>query len=852
MFKKKINSRYLRTVFRTRSLNLCISCEICRAVCPVGAITMEYSGGQFLPKIARDKCINCKACLSVCPGFDLDWQGIREPADLNDSFYQNQRASYTLYCKDQSIRNNSTSGGFITSLLAELIKNKEYDYAFVLNSNISQSQSAMLSAENNASAIISSAKSKYVPVSVYNLVKTLKDYPDKKYVVVGTSCSILGIRKFLGYFDIPKDNCLFLGLFCEKTMNFNMIKFFGDRYRTKKEKLNEFTFRNKNPLGWPGSVGLGFDSGRTCFVDRRERMNLKKFFQLNRCLFCLDKFNLKADISCGDCYIVGKSDSRGKSSVIVRSKLGQEIFNRYSYLFESEVETIDSIVSAQNITEKDKNLLYLLAALKNQRTPISRELARLKKYLSWGRDPHFFKLKLYLLLEKKKKFFVSILRRFKNRLRRSFFLRKFKSFKSAIFNDYLIPLECLLIFFLKSKNKAALKKSVKNVVICGGETENKGSLAMIFVTVDQVRRRFPEARITVLSFLYSEVDNQEKSKFNFELLPYSLSIMCQLLPSAFLTFRKRFSYSSLIDLVRESLESADVCLDISGYALGTGWGKKISLRYLMQITIARKYSIPFYILPQSMGPLDYDKKDNLFTYPLMKLCLRYPQKIYLRENQALKSIEIFRNNNFEKAYDIVLQNKFIDLKNVYRTNYPLTFNNLLPDAVGLIPNYQVLARTDKDNLYKVYAAIIEQLLNRQKKVYILRHSRQDVDVCRNIKNFFPTANNVIVVDQDLNSIELDYCIGQFQFLVACRYHSIVGAYKQHIPVLAIGWAVKYLELLETFGQSNYLIDVSGGLDILKVNQQLEMLLTDFLKEKEKIKQNLKILEGKNNPFDEIF
>ena len=78
-------------------------------------------------------------------------------------------------------------------------------------------------------------------------------------------------------------------------------------------------------------------------------MNLKKYFNLNRCLFCFDKLNRLADISFGDCYIESKSDLKGKSTVIIRTKKGKEIFDNYSHLLTLEKENFETIWKSQKL-----------------------------------------------------------------------------------------------------------------------------------------------------------------------------------------------------------------------------------------------------------------------------------------------------------------------------------------------------------------------------------------------------------------------------------------------------------------------------------------------------------------------
>ena len=136
-------------VMKTRELDLCTSCEICTVVCPKGAIVMEYKYGQFLPKINDEKCTNCGLCLKICPGIDIDPLKLRQERISNHIFDGLCLESYTAYSNDPEIRENSTSGGLITTLIIELIKNKKFDAVFVLDFDKFNGKPVRLKATNN-------------------------------------------------------------------------------------------------------------------------------------------------------------------------------------------------------------------------------------------------------------------------------------------------------------------------------------------------------------------------------------------------------------------------------------------------------------------------------------------------------------------------------------------------------------------------------------------------------------------------------------------------------------------------------------------------------------------------------
>ena len=115
---------------------------------------------------------------------------------------------------------------------------------------------------------------------------------------------------------------LFFGLFCDKTEKYSIYSHFEDKYGS----FQSLHFRDKAISGWPGNV-LITQNGRSVDISREERMAVKEKFQMNRCRYCFDKLNMLADISFGDCYVAGCEDKLGRSSIVVRTKKGENVFD---------------------------------------------------------------------------------------------------------------------------------------------------------------------------------------------------------------------------------------------------------------------------------------------------------------------------------------------------------------------------------------------------------------------------------------------------------------------------------------------------------------------------------------------
>jgi len=355
---------------------------------------------------------------------------------------------------------------------------------------------------------------------------------------------------------------------------------------------------------------------------------------------------------------------------------------------------------------------------------------------------------------------------------------------------------------------------------------------MTFTVIDRMKRIKPHSNI----FLFSNRDffrkDEEKAIYSFTIMPWNLETKLSLL-NYLRIFRKK-NQKCLQDSLEKIIKDAEYFIDVSGYALGSAWGWLKSIDYLLNIAVAKKYSVPYYIFPQSIGPFNYRFIDKLPLNFLMKSYLKYPNKIFCREKEGLSSLYKFTKNNIERAYDIVLQGQEYDLSNIYIKKPYLKNIKIESNSVAIIPNTKVIERIEAGKLYSTYISIIDKLINAGKKIYILRHSFEDIDICKKMKQYYPDNGVLELIPDDLNAIELERVVKQFDLIVASRYHSIIHAYKNGIPVLVIGWATKYRELLDTFGQSEYHFDVRGGLDDDKVNLALDKLLSSYQSEKKKI------------------
>ena len=63
--------------------------------------------------------------------------------------------------------------------------------------------------------------------------------------------------------------------------------------------------------------------------------------------------------------------------------------------------------------------------------------------------------------------------------------------------------------------------------------------------------------------------------------------------------------------------------------------------------------------------------------------------------------------------------------------------------------------------------------------------------------------------KEMDAEEIRAYLGKCRFLVASRFHAMIGALEQRVPVLLVGWSHKYQEVLDFFELGQYAIDFSN-------------------------------------------
>lgn len=358
-----------KSVYENYSNGLCCSCGICKAICHANAITYERINGMFVPAIDGNKCVNCGVCQKVCPGLCQMYNNGKEPSGIFDAIEGSVMECWNSWSKDSNIRHISASGGVTTELIKQLLKENIYDVVFCVDEYKydNQLQTIAYTKENflkQESLGWKTPKSRYLPVSHESTIQYLLKNRKSRIVIIAVPCALQGICNIIKSYNLPRNNYLLIGLFCERNFQYNIYDYFQTINNNSDRKLVAMNFKNKESGGWPGNVKLIYSDGTVNYIDKSFRTKAKDFFQPECCMYCIDKLACLADIAIGDNYTSIDESELGSNSVIIRTERG---INAWKYL-EGHIEkrniSIDDINRGEDIQGRTKN--YYFAQIKRE------------------------------------------------------------------------------------------------------------------------------------------------------------------------------------------------------------------------------------------------------------------------------------------------------------------------------------------------------------------------------------------------------------------------------------------------------------------------------------------------------
>ncbi len=325
---------------------LCTGCGACAAICAHNSITMTPDKEGFCyPIINSTTCTKCNACEKTCPV-------------LSKNTPHTQTTAYAAQINNESIRLQSSSGGFFSLLAEYVLEQNGIVFGAALNKSMTVEHIYVSEKEELAKL----RGSKYVQSNIGNTYHQAKQFllTGKLVLFTGTPCQIEGLLKYLGK---NYKNLITQDIICHGTPSPVFWKKYLEWHESKESSLiKTVSFRNKQS-GWKTfSMHLTFENGKQQWHNKNTDIFLRGFLSdmclRPSCHNCSFKGMLRAsDFTLADFWKVHEiapdmDDDKGTSLILVNSHTGHEIFDRLKTQMKyRQVDTEDAVSFNSAITQ---------------------------------------------------------------------------------------------------------------------------------------------------------------------------------------------------------------------------------------------------------------------------------------------------------------------------------------------------------------------------------------------------------------------------------------------------------------------------------------------------------------------
>ncbi len=722
------------------------------------------------------------------------------------------------HATDSGIRECAASGGVVSAILVDMLEHREIDGALVCSTVVEEHRvRPRFRIVTIVEDVLEARGSTYVATRFAKDALPLIEEFDGRLAVVGLPCDLALLDRVCAADErLAAKVVLKIGLMCGHASQPELVDAVTARLeREAGGRLEEFRFRIGH---WRGRLRATFDND--VHLDKPFsifglRQNLYHFAD-KRCLFCGDHFAYASDITCGDVWIPELKDDPVKhDSVIVRTEAGREALDRAESRSAVELTPVGiaDILEGQartapfhyNVSARSKAAArYGMKIPDRVGAPVKwhEHMAARMVVAGWRRSQTERGAKAMLLTPS---FLYKI---------RLYMLKGLETLPGSVAAEEDAPV---------SGSKIA--------VIAGTISGNRGAEAMLTTCIGKMRERFPEARFFAYSY-YPEQDrrlNHDLAVTVHSATPASLVLVH--LPFALLGGLWRLLHlRALMRLAPSSvrdLGACDVLLDVAGVSFIDGREKFLPFNVLT-LWPAMLLGVPVIKMSQAMGTFE-NTLNRFAAKRMLPRCARvFARGEHTRAN--LETLDLPEPPLAEAA----------DIAFLHEERYALSEENpryveeLLERVaaakedgramVGICPSSVLAAKARKrgSDYIGTLVRLVEHALEAGHGVLLFPNATREASGERLRNNDLPViaavmersgeevreSGTVVWVEHDLNAAAIKRLLAACDVALVSRFHAMVGALANKVPVGVVGWSHKYLEVMEQFELGEMVLDHS--------------------------------------------
>ena len=342
------------------------------------------------------------------------------------------------------------------------------------------------------------------------------------------------------------------------------------------------------------------------------------------------------------------------------------------------------------------------------------------------------------------------------------------------------------------------------IEIHGGQFNNKGALKMLITCKNTLEIQYPNATFVV-----------DKCVGTLEQIN-SLGLKTLCIKRGWMgssRFRKGLFIQRMIAFINEwcpplfknsiTLNKVDALVDVSGFAYTDQWGYRPSQDFAKLSSWYKCKGKKVIMLPQAFGTFQTSKIKAAIS-KIIDSC----DLIYARDSTSYSHLI-----DINPTKEVIQQAPDLTLF----ANSTIEDNQAgLNKNVAIIPNMRMLDQGGifwKSNYIKYLNLIVDLCFQKSLNPIFVIHdqSGEDSQVAEMVLSKRTDIIDQIKTDDPW---ELKNILSECYFVVGSRFHGLVAAISNGVPVIAIGWSHKYAELLSEFKMEKFLITAEKNGDLV--------------------------------------
>jgi colanic acid/amylovoran biosynthesis protein len=336
---------------------------------------------------------------------------------------------------------------------------------------------------------------------------------------------------------------------------------------------------------------------------------------------------------------------------------------------------------------------------------------------------------------------------------------------------------------------------------------NKGAELMLLAIIEKLRTKYPKIKLTMNATDAKYTDRAKLGLYQtvrFKKYGITWDVLLKFVPK-----RLRDRFGLVID------SEVDIILDAAGFKYSDQWGEYSTVQLAKDIQRWKKQDTKYIMMPQAFGPFESTEIKMAFTTIMNNADL-----VYARDLISYNYINdlIGKQDNIKMSPDFT---------NLLKGNVPKDFdsNN---NKICIVPNVRMLDKTSFDNpdSYQHFMANCLKILIKvnAKPFFLIHEGNEDLKLAKEIMSIANEKVNIVV---ESDPLKIKGIIGTCDAMIGSRFHGLVNALSQGVPVIATGWSHKYKMLLQDYNFPKGLLPVS--LTNVEIEEALSVILDNNLK-----------------------